>query len=637
MAHPTQGHWFLDAQGRTLLLRGVNLGGSNKVPYQPNGATHLPTDFGDHRTVSFIGRPFPLEEADEHYNRLRHWGFNFLRLLTTWEAVEHAGPGEYDEAYLDYLHAVVKKAGDYGFYVFIDPHQDDWSRMTGGDGAPGWTLELAGFDLSRLDMAEAAITQQGRNRADWTSPFPYSPMIWPNSRPRLAASTLFALFFGGKRFAPECKVGDENIQPFLQRHFINAMQAVAARLGEFDHVLGYDSLNEPSAGYIGIPDLNNPYPVFFEAPQLTGFQSLYIPAGYSCEVPMVKMDGLQQRTDGTVILNPDRFCAWRDPQADIWRRHGVWDVDSHGQPQLLRADYFAGVSFVKDCLVPFARDYAEAMRAVDPDAMLFIEGEPEDPEPLHWEGDIPVVNASHWYDVLTLATRHYNPEACTVWGVHNATVEGADAVREAFGQQIGNIVEESRRYLNNAPTVIGEFGLAYNLDDDAAYHTGDFSPHEQALTAYYDALDANLAHSTQWNYTADNDNAHGDQWNGEDLSIYSIDINPGGDTVNGPDRGGRAVRGFCRPHIIAAAGVTTHQSFKIADAAFDLEIEIDPAVAAPTVIYVPRLHYPQGVAVTVTSGWTEYSPLTQQLEWYDAAPGPQKLTLTPKIIKNDRE
>ena len=128
---------FIDDKGRTVLLRGVNLGGSSKVPVTPNGATYIKTNFSDHRDVSFVGRPFPLKEADEHFSRLKHWGFNCFRFLVTWEAIEHSGPKEYDKEYLDYFEEILKIAGENEFYMFIDPHQDVWSRMTGGDGAPG--------------------------------------------------------------------------------------------------------------------------------------------------------------------------------------------------------------------------------------------------------------------------------------------------------------------------------------------------------------------------------------------------------------------------------------------------------------------------------------------------------------------
>ena len=34
----------------------------------------------DAETVTFVGRPFPLDEAHEHFSRLRRWGFTFSEL-----------------------------------------------------------------------------------------------------------------------------------------------------------------------------------------------------------------------------------------------------------------------------------------------------------------------------------------------------------------------------------------------------------------------------------------------------------------------------------------------------------------------------------------------------------------------------
>ena len=59
-----------------------------------------------------------------HFARLRAWGLTLIRLLIPWESIEHAGPGEYDEAYIDYLRELISIMPEYGLRCFIDPHQD---------------------------------------------------------------------------------------------------------------------------------------------------------------------------------------------------------------------------------------------------------------------------------------------------------------------------------------------------------------------------------------------------------------------------------------------------------------------------------------------------------------------------------
>ena len=300
-----EGSWFKDDNGRTLILRGVNLGGSSKVPLQPNGATHIGEGFYNHRDVSFVGRPFPLEEADEHFARLRSWGLTFLRFLVTWEAVEHAGPGIYDEAYLDYIYEVVRKAGEYDMDLLVDPHQDVWSRMSGGDGAPGWTHEAIGMDVSRFSETGAAIVH-----AIHGDPFPR--MIWPTNYTKLAAATMFSLFFGGNDFAPQTKVDGEPVQEFLQRHYIDAIKQVALRLKGLPNVVGYDTMNEPSPGFIGWQDLTTLDGMLQLGESPTPLQAMALGAGIPQEVGIwsAGLAGFRQR--GRKTVNSDGVRAWRE-------------------------------------------------------------------------------------------------------------------------------------------------------------------------------------------------------------------------------------------------------------------------------------------------------------------------------------
>lgn len=115
---------FRDTAGRTVVLRGINVAGDAKLPSEPNLPSHEVENFFDGDNVSFHTRPFPKEDAHTHFSRLRRWGFNTIRYVFTWEAIEAAGPGRYDETFIQNTIDILRVAKGYGFFVIMDPHQD---------------------------------------------------------------------------------------------------------------------------------------------------------------------------------------------------------------------------------------------------------------------------------------------------------------------------------------------------------------------------------------------------------------------------------------------------------------------------------------------------------------------------------
>lgn len=606
----TDGPRFLDEQGRTLILRGVNLGGSSKVPAVPDGATYRREGFFNHREVSFVGRPFPLEQADAHFARLRRWGLTFLRLVVTWEAVEHAGPGLYDEAYLDYLEALVRRAGDHGLQLFVDPHQDVWSRFSGGDGAPGWTFEAAGMDIAGFQATGAAIVH-----ATHGDPFPR--MIWPTNGWKLAAATMFSLFFGGDDVAPGISVAGQPIQGYLQRHFLGAMAQVARRLAPFPHVVGYDVMNEPMAGYLGNRALHRAAGPIAQGQRPSPFEAMLLGAGIAQEVELWD-SGVRPRRLGRVRVDPRGARAWLPGRDCLWRAVGVWDLDARGRPRLLRPQHFsyAGgrfVEFGRDYWRPFCNRFAQVIRAEHPGALVFVEPEFGGPGPAWGPGDAPaIVYAPHWYDLVTLYTKRYIPGFALDLGRQRAVV-GLGAVRRHYAAEIRAHQRHGETAMGGAPTLIGEFGIPFDLHGKVAFRTGDFSLPTRAMERSYKALDDALASGTLWNYTADNSNARGDGWNDEDLSIFSPDQRR--DPAD-PDSGGRALAAVVRPFARATPGTPLLMEFAPASRSFQYRFRHDPAVAAPAEIFLPRLHYPRGCRVEVSDGTYQLDPAAQTLHYY---------------------
>jgi len=595
------GPLLLDRHGRQVILRGVNLGGDTKVPW-PGGGTENPSDFGDHREVSFVGRPFPLEDADEHLGRIADWGFNVLRLLTTWEAVEHVGPGQYDEAYLDYLAEIVRKAGEHGLQVFIDFHQDVWARMSGGDGAPGWTFGAAGLDIGRFQAAQAAIVMQ--NAYDYGSDerrqAAYPQMVWSSNYRLPANGVMWSLFWGGRIFTPDFLVGGENIQDFLQGRYLGAMDAVARRVKSLPNVIGFDTLNEPGFGWFGTSlsyrhlkktDENRLLPQ--DGPALSPADQLAMLAGRPVTVPVLKGGEVV----GEQVMNPDGVRVWTDQ--DPFEAGLREDLFTHAGGHAL--------SLADDAYGPFFQRVAETIRAHNPDWAVFAE---MDPYAVFAKRGFPAVlpertiNAGHWYDVRLLHTKDYDAKS--------------DPVETAarYVRQLAHLKREAEAFEGGAPALVGEFGIPYDLDHGEAYAAWDrgerdgiWAKHEAALTAMYDALDQLHLHSTQWNYTASNRNdlRIGDRWNQEDLSIFSLDqIEDGND-------GGRATAGFCRPYARAVQGRLVEVSFSKADGVFRLVWDADPEIAAPTEVFVPDGQFPNGFDIEISGDWEEAGEAGDQL------------------------
>ncbi|MDE2635461.1 MAG: cellulase family glycosylhydrolase [Chloroflexota bacterium] len=599
-----KGRWFIDDSGRTRILRGVNLSGGSKVPADPPGYTHRPESLDETRELSFVGRPFPLEEADEHFGRLKHWGQDFLRFIVTWEAIEHAGPGSYDEDYLDYLEAVVEKAHEHDITLFIDPHQDVWSRFSGGDGAPAWTFEAAGLDVGSFHQTGAALLHQQQ-------PDDFPHLLWANNYFRYAAFTMFTLFFGGQTYAPDLMVDGRNIQEYLQAHYVSAFACAARRLRRLPNVLGFGAMNEPHSGLIGVPDLRSlAHLPFRRGVMPTPAQAIFLANGFAQDCadygsPLPTFPALNV---GTERLDPQGATVWKDGCGDIWRAQGVWDVDSAGVPRLLRPAHFARADFRQDFLKPFSERFAAGIHAAMPAAQIFVEAEPFMPPPKYDSAD-KLVYAPHFYEGMTLFTRRFHPQLNFDLSRFRPLL-GERAIRAYLRRQFGRFREFAHASMGDVPIVIGEFGIPFNMNGAEAYDTGDFTRQAQALDYNLGALDDNLLSYTLWNYTPDNSNARGDGWNGEDLSIFSRDQQR--DPAN-IDSGGRALTAVVRPYARAIAGQPVHMRFDRARGRFTFCFRHDSAVSEPTELFVPNSQFPEGYTVEVSDGEFEVLPDEQRV------------------------
>jgi endoglycosylceramidase len=187
------GRWVTDADGRVVILHGVNMV-FKRPPYHPAAAGFSADD------AAFL-------EAN---------GFNTVRLGLIYKGVEPL-PGEYDEDYLDQIAGTEQTLAAHGIFSQLDFHQDLYSEKYGGEGWPDWATIDDGVPAEPLTgFPSTYVTSPGMNQA--------FNNFWLN------------------------RAGPGGIG--LQDRYAAAFRRVAERFRDRQHTIGFDLMNEPWPGSV---------------------------------------------------------------------------------------------------------------------------------------------------------------------------------------------------------------------------------------------------------------------------------------------------------------------------------------------------------------------------------------------------
>jgi hypothetical protein len=617
IAENRNGCFFVDKHGRQVILRGVNLGGDSKVPF-PYGGTHFPSNFSDHYTVSFVGRPFPLSEAEQHFERIRSWGFNTVRLLVTWEAVAHAGPKTIDKSFLSYFRKICEIAEQFDLYIFIDFHQDAFSRMSGGDGAPGWVFEKLGIDFTRLSTADCAHVMQYKYDYldDDKLQTGYAPMSWSSNYNLPLNKIVWTLFWGGHLCTPNFLIDGQNVKDFLHEEYFFALEAICKSVSDLNNIIGIEPINEPNFGFWGetLTDTNWEIGQSIVGKQKAGLHieaasAILIAAGYKQTVPVTekKYDTGSLQVVEKVCLNPNGLSIWR--LGCPFEASGLYDLNQ-GPIEWKNPLVFLENTYESSSSSGMYKDfYIKARVLLDKYCkgwLLFCELDPFDAVTgVQFPESMPdnSVNAGHWYDLSILYEKDFDAENHRDF-LTGTREHGRSEIKARYERQILQVCKASQTN-PRMPILLGEVGVPMDLQqgkDYQCWRIGDVSKIWQkqkfAMSLMYDVLDKLRLSSMHWNYTASNRNALniGDGWNQEDLSIFSRDQLDEHDSIT---NGARGLEGFSRPYIPCAQGLVYFFNFDSESKKVFFEIEIHQQIEAPTVLFLPTCHYPLGVQVKV--------------------------------------
>ncbi|WP_268768025.1 cellulase family glycosylhydrolase [Mycolicibacter heraklionensis] len=209
----TTGTWLTDSDGKVVILHGLNEV-YKLPPYEPAASGFSDDD------AAFLAAN----------------GFTAVRLGVIWAGVEPE-PGVYDDAYLASIAQTVQILHDHGIVAILDMHQDLYSSVFGGEGAPDWAAPSGWPGVDPDDLLSRGIGFIGSLQA-WDQ-------FWSNTPASDGAG--------------------------LQNHYAQMWQYVAHYFSGNPNVAGFEIMNEPA------PSSSQMLPQalfgsqFFESQQLTPF------------------------------------------------------------------------------------------------------------------------------------------------------------------------------------------------------------------------------------------------------------------------------------------------------------------------------------------------------------------------------
>ena len=491
--------------GRRVFVRGVNV--PAKLP--PFGYGLFPVDL----------------------QRLRSLGFTAIRLIVVWEALEPE-EGIYDKEYMQYVLRTVRMCAEYEISVIIDPHQDCWSRFTGGDGAPDWTLRRLGFRLENISACAAAgFDLKGH------------PLLWSTNYQLFASAAMFTLFFGSEKFAPDIKGPDgQSAQRWLQTHFIEAFAALATVLRDESNVIGFGTMNEPSLGWIGCADIRRMGVQYRFGYGLSPLQCIRLANGE--KLRRVLFYGYPFIPTRIETLNPEQKVL-----CHIW-------------PSDIKSDHFAVYGNPETMFLhPFWDAFGQRIRECGGDG-LCIFTEPLPLQGLDYRNKVCIdrrpryeIHSPHYYDFLTIGLQRFFS-----W----FTLDFSSGWPVFFN--VAHARHNSIAILDGVS--IGEVGMCW-LGDRVT---------NAAFDATFRALESNLSPAVFiWCYRPNH--ITDDGWNGENFSIWS----------NGRLR----LKSAVRPYAMRVAGRPLEMKWD--GKAFTLRFE-DDGVSVETVIFCPWVCRDVGVS-----------------------------------------